>query len=158
MTDLKITHVSTKSRYIYSENIHAETYSLLLSSLVQDSKERTSLFNAMNEIPTIKAKADWTLKWIHDESSTFQTRLIAFAMVEGVFFSSSFASIFWLKKKGVMPGLCYSNELISRDEGLHTRFACLLLEHINDRPPIAVVHQMALEAVDLEKRFARGMC
>ena len=111
---------------IAMENIHSETYSLMIESLIKDEKRKQQLFEAMNNFSCIKKKADWAIKWINDKDSSFATRLIAFACVEGIFFSGSFCSIFWLKKRGLMPGLTFSNELISRDEALHTEFAVLL--------------------------------
>ena len=117
------------------ENIHSETYSLLIDTYVKDEQKKDKLFNAIDTIPSIKKKADWTLKWINDKESTFGTRVIAFAAVEGIFFSGSFSSIFWLKKRGLMPGLCQSNEFISRDEGLHTEFAVLMYSMLNNNPP-----------------------
>ena len=108
------------------ENIHSETYSLLIDTYVKDIQKKHKLLNAIDTIPSIQKKAQWTLKWINDKDASFGTRVIAFAAVEGIFFSGSFCSIFWLKKRGLMPGLCHSNELISRDEGLHTEFAVLI--------------------------------
>ena len=113
---------------IAMENIHSETYSLLIDSYIKDDKEKDKLFKAMDEFPCIKKKADWAIRWIHDEKSDFATRLIAFACVEGIFFSGAFCSIYWLKKRGLMPGLTFSNEFISRDEALHTEFAIILQE------------------------------
>jgi ribonucleoside-diphosphate reductase subunit M2 len=110
-------HILTPSS---RENIHSETYSLLIDTYVKDTTERNFLFDAIDNIPCIRKKADWALKWISSKESSFAERLVAFAAVEGIFFSGSFASIFWLKKRGLMPGLTFSNELISRDEGLHT--------------------------------------
>ncbi|KAG5359541.1 Ribonucleoside-diphosphate reductase small chain [Yarrowia sp. C11] len=138
---------------IMMENIHSETYSLLIDTYIKDPKERNYLFNAIETIPCIKKKADWALKWISDEESTFGERLIAFAAVEGIFFSGSFASIFWLKKRGLMPGLTFSNELISRDEGLHTDFACLLFSHLENRPSKKIVEDVIVEAVGIEQEF-----
>lgn len=138
---------------IMMENIHSETYSLLIDTYIKDPKERTYLFNAIETIPCIKKKADWALKWITDDESTFGERLIAFAAVEGIFFSGSFASIFWLKKRGLMPGLTFSNELISRDEGLHTDFACLLFSHLENRPSKKIVEDVIVEAVGIEQEF-----
>jgi len=109
---------------IMMENIHSETYSLLIDTYIKDPAERDYLFDAVETVPCIKRKAEWALKWISDKDSCFGERLVAFAAVEGIFFSGSFASIFWLKKRGLMPGLTFSNELISRDEGMHTDFAC----------------------------------
>ena len=114
------------------ENIHSETYSLIIDTYISDAVEKNFLFNAIENIPSVKQKAEWALKWISADSS-FAERLVAFACVEGIFFSGSFCSIFWLKKRGLMPGLTFSNELISRDEGMHTDFACLLYKHLNNK-------------------------
>ncbi|KAF1949664.1 ribonucleoside-diphosphate reductase subunit M2 [Byssothecium circinans] len=138
---------------IMMENIHSETYSLLIDTYISEPKQRTYLFNAIDNIPCIRKKADWALRWISDKNSTFATRLIAFAAVEGIFFSGSFASIFWLKKRGLMPGLTFSNELISRDEGMHTDFACLLFSLLNNRPGKELVESIITEAVTIEKEF-----
>lgn len=138
---------------IMMENIHSETYSLLIDTYIREPKQRTYLFNAIETIPCIRKKADWALKWITDEESTFAQRLIAFAAVEGIFFSGAFASIFWLKKRGLMPGLTFSNELISRDEGLHTDFACLLFSHLNNRPSKEIVQKIIVDAVEIEQEF-----
>ena len=135
------------------ENIHSETYSLLIDTYVKDNIKKEKLFNAIETIPSVKKKADGALKWINDTSSTFGTRVIAFAAVEGIFFSGSFCSIFWLKKRGLMPGLCHSNELISRDEGLHTEFAVLMYSMLKDKPSKEVILQIIQEAVELEKEF-----
>ena len=135
------------------ENIHSETYSLLIDTYVKDVEKKSKLFNAIEEIPSIKKKADWTRKWISDKTSTFGTRVIAFAAVEGIFFSGSFCSIFWLKQRGLMPGLCHSNELISRDEGLHTEFAVLMYSMLKHKPSKEVVLEIIKEAVELEKEF-----
>ncbi|KAF9075959.1 ribonucleotide reductase [Rhodocollybia butyracea] len=138
---------------IMMENIHSETYSLLIDTYVKDITDRERLFRAIDTIPSIKRKADWALKWISDKQSTFAERLVAFAAVEGIFFSGSFASIFWLKKRGLMPGLTYSNELISRDEGLHTDFACLLFSHLKRRPHPNIIQKIITEAVTIEREF-----
>ncbi|KAJ3837864.1 ribonucleotide reductase [Lentinula raphanica] len=138
---------------IMMENIHSETYSLLIDTYVKDAQQREYLFDAIETIPCIKRKADWALKWISDQRSTFAERLVAFAAVEGIFFSGSFASIYWLKKRGLMPGLTYSNELISRDEGLHTDFACLLFTHLKRRPHPRIIRQIITEAVAIEQAF-----
>ncbi|KAI0455634.1 ribonucleoside-diphosphate reductase small subunit [Xylaria acuta] len=138
---------------IMMENIHSETYSLLIDTYIKEPSQRTHLFNAIDTIPAIRKKADWALKWISDRSSTFAQRLIAFAAVEGIFFSGAFASIFWLKKRGLMPGLTFSNELISRDEGLHTDFACLLFSHLKNRPSKEVVEAVIVDAVKIEQEF-----
>jgi ribonucleoside-diphosphate reductase beta chain len=134
------------------ENIHGETYSLLIDSYISDEKEKEHLFNAIDTVPSVKRKADWAMKWI--ENGSFTETLIAFAAVEGIFFSGSFCSIFWLKKRGLMPGLCFANELISRDEGLHCDFACLLYtQHIENKLPEETVRQIISEAVEIEKEF-----
>ncbi|CRG90642.1 ribonucleoside-diphosphate reductase subunit M2 [Talaromyces islandicus] len=138
---------------IMMENIHSETYSLLIDTYINEPKQRTYLFDAIDNIPCIRKKADWALRWISDKESTFAQRLVAFAAVEGIFFSGSFASIFWLKKRGLMPGLTFSNELISRDEGLHTDFACLLFSHLNVRPSPEVVQSIIVDAVSIEQEF-----
>ncbi|KAL9618411.1 MAG: hypothetical protein Q9160_006852 [Pyrenula sp. 1 TL-2023] len=138
---------------IMMENIHSETYSLLIDTYIKEPKQRTYLFDAIDTIPCIRKKADWALRWIADKESTFASRLVAFAAVEGIFFSGSFASIFWLKKRGLMPGLTFSNELISRDEGMHTDFACLLLSHLNNRPSKAAIEAIITEAVKIEQEF-----
>ncbi|EIM83154.1 ribonucleotide reductase subunit R2 [Stereum hirsutum FP-91666 SS1] len=138
------------------ETIHSETYAMLIDVLIKDMGERERLFNAMESIPCVKEKATWAVKWIADAEASFPIRLIAFAVVEGVFFSGSFASIFWLKKRGLMPGLTFSNELISRDEGLHTDFACMLFGYIQNKPLPAVVVQIFREAVLIEQRFVTG--
>jgi len=134
------------------ENIHSEMYSLLIDAYVKDAKEKTYLFQAIQNIPCIAKKADWAFKWI-ESSADFAERLIAFACIEGIFFSGSFCSIYWLKKRGLMPGLTFSNELISRDEGLHRDFACLLYSYINKKPNESVVRQIVKEAVEIEKEF-----
>ncbi|OAX43870.1 hypothetical protein K503DRAFT_17049 [Rhizopogon vinicolor AM-OR11-026] len=138
---------------IMIENIHSETYSLLIDTLIKDVDERQYLFDAIESIPAVKRKADWALRWISDKHATFATRLVAFAAVEGIFFSGSFASIFWLKKRGLMPGLAFSNELISRDEGMHTDFACLLFSHLKRRPHPDVIQKIIVEAVHIEQEF-----
>lgn len=141
---------------IMTENIHAETYSLLIDTYIKDPTEREFLFDAIETIPCIKRKADWALRWISDKESSFGERLVAFAAVEGIFFSGCFAAIFWLRKRGLMPGLTYSNELISRDEGLHTDFACLLSQHLKRRPHPKVVREIITEAVKIEQEFLTG--
>ncbi|PSS12991.1 hypothetical protein M430DRAFT_143514 [Amorphotheca resinae ATCC 22711] len=138
---------------IMMENIHSETYSLLIDTYIKEQAQRSYLFNAIDTIPCIKKKADWAVRWIQDKNSTFAQRLVAFAAVEGIFFSGSFASIFWLKKRGLMPGLTFSNELISRDEGLHTDFACLLFSHLKHRPSKQAVQAVITEAVEIEQEF-----
>jgi len=141
---------------IMMENIHSETYSLLIDTYIKDAAEREYLFDAIETIPCIKRKAEWALRWISDQRSTFAERLVAFAAVEGIFFSGSFASIFWLKKRGLMPGLTFSNELISRDEGMHTDFACLLFSHLKRRPHPNTVERIITEAVKIEQEFLTG--
>ncbi|KII93845.1 hypothetical protein PLICRDRAFT_49853 [Plicaturopsis crispa FD-325 SS-3] len=140
---------------IMTENIHSETYALMLDALVTDSIERDHLIRSIVTVPTIKAKADWCMQWITDAASPFATRLVAFAAVEGIFFSSSFAAMFWLKKRGLMPGVTFSNELISRDEGLHTEFACILHDHLADKASVSTIRQIVGDAVRLEKDFSR---
>ena len=135
------------------ENIHSETYSLLIDTYITDPNEKSNLFNAIETIPCVKQKAEWALRWISD-SSDFATRLVAFAAVEGIFFSGSFCALFWLKNRGLMPGLTFSNELISRDEGLHTDFAVLLFKHLgNDIPDNTTVQNIINDAVSIEKQF-----
>ena len=137
---------------IVMENIHSETYSLLIDTYIKDETEKIRLFNAIDTFPSIKKKADWALKWINDDMP-FGIRIIGFAAVEGIFFSGSFCSIFWLKKRGLMPGLCHSNELISRDEGLHTRFAVLMYHNLQVKPDPEQVYEIIKEAVVAEKEF-----
>ncbi|KII95244.1 hypothetical protein PLICRDRAFT_34087 [Plicaturopsis crispa FD-325 SS-3] len=138
---------------IMMENIHSETYSLLIDTYIKDPVQREYLFDAVETIPCVKRKADWALRWISDKRSTFAERLVAFAAVEGIFFSGSFASIFWMKKRGLMPGLTFSNELISRDEGMHTDFACLLFSHLKRRAHPDTVKRIIMEAVEIEQEF-----
>lgn len=132
------------------EGIHAEVYSLLIDTYIRDSDEKRRLFNAIETIPSVKRKTEWALRWISDGAS-FGERLVAFAAVEGIFFSGAFASIFWLKKRGLMPGLAFSNELIARDEGMHADFACLLYKHLRTKP--AAVREIVREAVLIEHEF-----
>jgi len=134
------------------ENIHSETYSLLIDTYVEDPKEKDELFKAMHTMPAIAAKAEWAIKWMCEEAP-FAQRLVAFAAVEGIFFSGSFCSLFWLKKRGLMPGLTFSNELISRDEGLHTDFACLLYGKLKKKLDVSVVHEIIEDAVKSEIQF-----
>lgn len=136
---------------IMMENIHAETYSLLIDTYIKKQSEKDYLFNALETVPCVKKKGEWALKWIN--SDKFVERLIAFAAVEGIFFSGSFCSIFWLKKRGLMPGLTFSNELISRDEGLHCDFACLLYSMLNNKLPESRVHEIIRDAVTFEQEF-----
>ncbi|MDH3245812.1 MAG: ribonucleotide-diphosphate reductase subunit beta [Saprospiraceae bacterium] len=147
----------TEAKFYYGfqimmENIHSETYSLLIDTYIKDPKEKDFCLNAIDTMPCVKQKADWALRWI--ENGSFVERLIAFAAVEGIFFSGSFCSIFWLKKRGLMPGLSFSNELISRDEGMHCDFACLLYnKHVKNRMPDETVAKIIGEAVEIEKEF-----
>jgi ribonucleoside-diphosphate reductase beta chain len=145
-------------RYFYSfqsaiEQVHSETYSLLIDTYIDNPEEKLSIFHAVDTFPAINAKAAWALKWIADTNAPFSQRLVAFAIVEGVFFSGSFCSIFWLKTRALLPGLTFSNELISRDEGLHTDFACLLYSKIKNRLPTETIHSMFQEAVSVETDF-----
>jgi ribonucleoside-diphosphate reductase beta chain len=133
------------------ENIHSEMYSLLIDTYINDSAEKHHLLHAIDTVPCVQKKAEWALRWI--DKGTFAERLIAFAAVEGIFFSGSFCSIFWLKKRGLMPGLSFSNELISRDEGMHCDFACLLYGMLNQKLPAATVQNLIADAVAIEKEF-----
>ena len=135
------------------ENIHNEVYSLLIDSLIKSDEQKNKLFAGIDNFPCIKKKSDWALRWINDKRSSFYTRLIAFACIEGIFFSGAFCSIYWLKKRGLMPGLTFSNELISRDEALHTEFAILLYNKTQKRYPKQKVHDLIKEAVEIEKEF-----
>ena len=148
----------TEARCFYGfqiamENVHSEMYSLLIDTYIADPRERDYLFNAIETLPCVKKKADWALKWISSKSATFAERVIAFAAVEGIFFSGSFAAIFWLKKRGLMPGLTFSNELISRDEGLHTDFACLMFKHVVQKPSKEEIVAIIRDAVSIEQEF-----
>jgi ribonucleoside-diphosphate reductase beta chain len=136
---------------IMMENIHSETYSLLIDTYIKDAKEKDYLFNALETVPAVQRKGQWALTWINSEN--FAERLIAFAAVEGIFFSGSFCSIFWLKKRGLMPGLTFSNELISRDEGLHCDFACLLYSYLENKLPEERVQAIIRDAVTIEQEF-----
>lgn len=147
----------TEAKFFYGfqimmENIHSETYSLLIDTYINDTEEKSRLFRAIETIPAVKKKADWALKWV--ESPNFQERLVAFAAVEGIFFSGSFCSIFWLKKRGLMPGLSFSNELISRDEGMHCDFAVMLHNnHLVNRVSEARIKEIIISALEIEKEF-----
>lgn len=136
---------------IMMENIHSETYALLIDTYIKDPQEKTHLFHAIDTVPAVKKKAEWALRWI--DKGNFAERLVAFAAVEGIFFSGSFCSIFWLKKRGLMPGLTFSNELISRDEGLHCEFACLLYKMLNTQLSQEAVYEIIGDAVRIEKEF-----
>lgn len=138
---------------IAMENIHSHTYSNLIETYIRDKHAKEKLFNAIENFPCIKKKSDWAQKWIHDNRSSFGTRLIAFACVEGIFFSGAFCSIFWLKKRGLMPGLTFSNELISRDEALHCEFAILLYSKLLKKVDKARVYEIIKEAVEIETEF-----
>ena len=135
------------------ENIHSEAYSLLIDTYVQDHDEKNGLFRAIETIPAVKKKADWALRWTDASSASFAERVVAFAAVEGIFFSGSFCAIFWLKKRGLMPGLTFSNELISRDEGLHCDFACLMYSMLENKLPVSRVHDIVCDAVECEMEF-----
>ena len=151
----EVQYPEAKSFYgfqIAMENVHSETYSLLIDTYIKDEMEKDKLFHAIDNYDSIKEKADWALKWI--QSDSFAERLIAFAAVEGIFFSGSFCSIFWLKRRGLMPGLAFSNELISRDEGLHCKFACLIYNnYIKNKLPKERIQEIICSAVDIEKVF-----
>jgi len=138
---------------IAMENVHSETYSLLIETYIKDKEEKSRLFNAITNFPCIKKKSDWAQKWIHDNRSSFATRLVAFACVEGIFFSGAFCSIFWLKKRGLLPGLTFSNELISRDEALHCEFAVLLYSKLVKKIDKSRIHEIIKEAVEIETEF-----
>jgi ribonucleoside-diphosphate reductase subunit M2 len=138
---------------IAMENIHSETYSLLIETYIKDKDEKHRLFNAIENFPCIKKKSDWAQKWIHDNRSSFATRLVAFACVEGIFFSGAFCSIYWLKKRGLLPGLTFSNELISRDEALHCEFAVLLYSKLVKKIDKARINEIIKEAVEIEIEF-----
>ena len=147
----------TEAKFFYGfqvamENVHSETYSLLIDTYIQNTADKAHLFNALDTLDCVKKKAEWALKWI--DKGTFAQRLVAFAAVEGIFFSGSFCAIFWLKKRGLMPGLSFSNELISRDEGLHCDFACLLYnDHLNNKLSKQEVKEIIMDAVAIEKEF-----
>ena len=147
----------TEAKFFYGfqvaiENIHSETYSLLIDTYIKDSAEKTHLFNAIDTLDCVRKKAEWALRWI--DKGSFAERLVAFAAVEGIFFSGSFCSIYWLKKRGLMPGLSFSNELISRDEGLHCDFACLLYtKHLVNKLSKEQVKEIIMDAVTIEKEF-----
>ena len=141
------------SYQIFNESIHSETYSLLIDTYIKDVEEKNKIFNSIENIPCVAKKAQWAYKWIENKDVSFATRLLSFAIVEGVFFSGSFCAIYWLKKRGLMPGLTFSNELISRDEGLHCEFACLLYSYIKNKVPQSIVYEIFQEAVSIEKEF-----
>jgi len=154
MTDVQLPEARAAYGFqLMMENIHSETYSLLIDTYIKDKEEKTKLFTALDNFPCIKKKADWAIKWINDKRSSFGTRLLAFACVEGIFFSGAFCSIYWLKKRGLMPGLTFSNELIARDEGMHTDLAVLLFRKLIKRPNKKKVYDIVQEAVSIEKEF-----
>lgn len=135
------------------ENIHSETYSLMIDTYIKDNQEKSFLLNAIENIPCINKKASWAIKWINDEKSSFAQRLVAFACVEGIFFSGSFCAIYWLKERNLMPGLCLSNDFISRDEGLHCDFACLLYSMLKNKLDYEIIKEMISEVVEIETEF-----
>lgn len=155
----EVPHAEVRAFYAFQnamEAIHSETYSLLIDTYVRDEIQKNKLFNAVRNFPAIKEKADWGLKWITgtvESETSFAKRLIAFAIVEGVFFSASFCAIFWLRERGLLPGLSFANQLIARDESMHADFACLLYSKIHNRLPQNVVHDMFKEAVTIEQNF-----
>lgn len=154
MTEIQVSEARAFYGFqIAMENIHGETYSLLIDTYINDKIEKDRLFNAIDNFPCIKKKSDWAQKWIKDNRSGFATRLIAFACVEGIFFSGAFCSVFWLKKRGLLPGLTFSNELISRDEALHTEFAVLLYDKLENKLKKSKVHEIIQEAVAIETEF-----
>ena len=138
---------------IMMENVHSESYSLLIDTYIKDHEQKHKLFTAIDHFPCIKRKSDWAQKWIHDHRSSFAARLVAFACVEGIFFSGAFCSIYWLKKRGLMPGLTFSNELISRDEALHCEFAILLYSKLTKKIDKARIYEIIKEAVEIETEF-----
>lgn len=154
MSDVQISEARAFYGFqIAMENMHSETYSLLIETYIKDKEEKHKFFNAIENYPCIKKKSDWAQKWIHDNRSSFATRLVAFACIEGIFFSGAFCSIFWLKKRGLMPGLTFSNELISRDEALHCEFAILLYSKLEKKLPKQKIHDIVRECVEIEIEF-----
>jgi ribonucleoside-diphosphate reductase subunit M2 len=154
MTDVQVSEARAFYGFqIAMENIHSHTYSLLIETYIKDKDEKSKLFNAITHFPCIKKKSDWAQKWIHDNRSSFATRLVAFACVEGIFFSGAFCSIYWLKKRGLMPGLTFSNELISRDEALHCEFAVLLYNKLHKKIDKNRIQEIIKEAVEIETEF-----
>jgi ribonucleotide reductase beta subunit family protein with ferritin-like domain len=141
------------SYQIFNESIHSETYSLLIDTYIKDMKEKEMIFNSIENIPSVAKKAAWAYKWIENNEVSFATRLVAFAIVEGVFFSGSFCAIYWLKKRGLMQGLTFSNELISKDEGMHCEFACLLYSMIKNKIDKNIIKEIFEEAIEIEKEF-----
>jgi len=154
MNDVQVAECRAFYGYqIAMENIHSEMYSTLIDTYIKDNVQRDMLFNALEHYPCIAKKGDWARRWIEDKNSSFATRLVAFAVVEGIFFSSSFASIYWIKKRGLMPGLTFSNALISRDESLHTDFAVLLYSKLQRKLSQENIKAIVKEAVEIEKEF-----
>jgi ribonucleoside-diphosphate reductase beta chain len=147
-----------EARFFYAcqnlmETVHSETYSLLIDTYIENKQEKLDILRAISTIPCVQKKADWALQWIDNKEASFATRLMAFAVIEGIFFSGAFCSIYWLKQRGLMPGLCVSNELIARDEGLHTEFACLLYSKLANKLDKHDAHKIIREAVKIEKNF-----
>jgi ribonucleoside-diphosphate reductase beta chain len=154
MNDIQIPEARAFYSYqIFNESIHSETYSLLIDTYIKDTEEKERIFNSIENIPSVSKKASWAYKWIQNKEVNFATRLIAFAIVEGVFFSGSFCAIYWIKKRGLLPGLTFSNELISKDEGMHCEFATLLYSKIKNRINENIVENIFKEAVEIEKEF-----
>jgi ribonucleotide reductase beta subunit family protein with ferritin-like domain len=154
MKDVQISEARAFYSYqIFNESIHSETYSLLIDMYIKDNEEKELIFNSIENVPCIAKKAAWAYKWIENKEVSFATRLLGFAIVEGVFFSGSFCAIYWIKKRGLMPGLTFSNELISKDEGMHCEFACLLYSMIKNKLDKKLVKQIFMEAVEIEKEF-----
>lgn len=141
------------SYQIFNESIHSETYSLLIDTYIKDNEEKEKIFNSIESNSCVQKKAQWAYKWIENKEVSFATRLVAFSIVEGIFFSGSFCAIYWIKKRGLLPGLTFSNELISKDEGMHCEFAILLYSMIENKIDEKVVHEIFIEAVDIEKEF-----
>ncbi len=154
LTEIEIPEIRSFYSYqIFNENVHSETYSLLIDTYIKDNEEKIKIFNSIENIPCVAMKAKWAYKWIENKNVNFATRLIAFSIVEGIFFSGSFCAIYWLKKRGLMPGLTFSNELISKDEGTHCYFACLLYSYIKNKIKPEIIREIITEAVDIEKQF-----
>ena len=154
LNDIEIPEIRAFYSYqIFNENVHSETYSLLIDTYIKDNEEKIKIFNSIENIPCVAKKAKWAYKWIENKDVNFATRLLAFSIVEGIFFSGSFCAIYWLKKRGFMPGLTFSNELISKDEGTHCYFACLLYSYIKNKLKQEIVFEIIKEAVEIEKEF-----
>ena len=154
LSEIEIPEIRAFYSYqIFNENVHSETYSLLIDTYIKDNEEKINIFNSIENIPCVAKKAKWAYKWIENKNVNFATRLIAFSIVEGIFFSGSFCAIYWLKKRGLMPGLTFSNELISKDEGAHCYFACLLYSYIKNKIKPEIIYEIIKEAVEIEKEF-----